>query len=91
MEKKVQEEVVSYRLDGQSSGIKKKIHVGIKEGQEDDLAEAVGKVYLNIILAVCVLEAAKLSEDKKRMDRVQFISVSNLKGGIKKNEKIFLL
>ena len=69
MEKKIEEEVVCYRLDGQSSGIKKKIQVVIGEDQEDDLAEAVGKVYSDTILVVDALEAAQLSEDNEKYEK----------------------
>ena len=41
IEKKIQEEVVGYSLDGQSLSIKK-IQVGIGKDQEDNLAKAVG-------------------------------------------------
>ena len=41
IEKKIQEEVVGYSLNGQSLSIKK-IQVGIGKDQEDNLAKAVG-------------------------------------------------
>ena len=41
IEKKIQEEVVGYSLNGQSLSIKK-IQVGIRKDQEDNLAKAVG-------------------------------------------------
>ena len=45
----IQEEVVSYSLDDQSLGIKKKIQVGIEGDQKDNLAEAAGNVYIFIV------------------------------------------